>query len=116
MKDDLKNRVILEHHDIVFGESLADLATVPDRVGTVVDTTTNKTVSQCTALSLIVNQSSKRDNWVGRFNALVSAGHDPNRVIDYWGKQKTVYDMIQCCLCRSREFAEGGGIFVARSV
>tara|TARA_B100000405_G_scaffold278928_1_gene222017 strand:+ start:80 stop:433 length:354 start_codon:yes stop_codon:yes gene_type:complete len=116
MKNDLKNKVILEHYDIVFRKSLADLATVPDRVGTIVDTNTNETVSQCTALSLIVNQSSKQNNWVGRFNALVDAGHDPNRVIDYWGKDKTVYDMIQSCACRSREFAEGGGIFVARSV
>lgn len=107
--DDL-NKVIFEHRDIVVDGTLADLATVPDRVGTVVDKTSNETVSQCTALSLIVNQSSKRNNWVERFNALVNAGHDPNRVFDYWGKNKTVYAVIQSCACRSREFAEGGGV------
>ena len=113
MRDnDTNNKVILEHRDIVTNGSLADLATVPDRVGTVVNKSSNETVSQCTALSLIVNQSSKRNNWVERFNALVNAGHDPNRVFDYWGKDRTVYNVIQSCSCRSREFAEGGGVIL----
>ena len=108
--DDMENKIVLEHRDTILEGSLADLATVPDRVGTVVNETTNKTVSQCTALSLVVNQSSKSDKWVKRFNALVNAGHDPKRVFDYWGKDKTVYDIIGACACRSREFAEGGGM------
>ena len=105
MCDGSENEIRLPKLGIVVSGSLADLADVPPGVvGTVINRHTQKEVSECTALTVVVNES--RSGWPGRFDALVDAGHDPHKVINWFGTPKTVYDIISSCPSRSRDFAE----------
>lgn len=104
-----KNKIILDHYETVVGGTLAELANVPDTVGKVVEKETGNEVSECSALSVVLNESAI--GWVKRFNALVTAGHDSKRVLNWHGQPKTVYQIMNLCPSRSRDFTEEGGLF-----
>lgn len=112
---DKKYKVQLAKLDTVVHGSLAELADVPDVVGKVVLNETQEVVSDCTALSVVVNES--RRDWTERFNALVNSGHNPNRVLNWFGTPKTIYEIISNCQSRSCDVAQNPlarSVFVAK--
>lgn len=104
-----KGRLEMEYLKLLRSGTLAELGQVPaDVVGTVVKD--GKIVSQFLPLFVPINESP--EGWVPRYQALVRAGHDPDKIVSYFGTDSSPMDLIQRCSVRSRQFAAN---FVRRS-
>ena len=86
----------IDHLDILTNGTVDEIrnsVTNPNQIGCVIDTKTNKQVSQITPVIMIINQGlSDLDN---RINALSKNGADLNMKIDYYGRQKSAHEIYQ---------------------
>ena len=93
MKCDNECKVVIDHVEAITNGSCEDLRQVPPDTTGLVKNGEGEVVSKITPLMMVVNQGGR--DWKLRYRALLDAGHDPHKSVDYYGKQRSATDLIR---------------------
>lgn len=89
-----KKMVVIAHVGTITNGTCEELELIPPATTGHVEDKEGAIVSKMiTPLFMVINQGGL--GWKSRYAALCGAGHDPNRVIEYYGRQTTAKELIQ---------------------